>query len=166
MQAINYKYVVLLIAGFFSALANAGLGSNEWIEEIKLQFINNASAGIGDYQLCEMYSNNENKKDFVERVFQKGATKGMKYIRWKEINLREEAAKSSLHLGIVVIQYTTEEDAKNVTDTVDNNLSNYLAKSLILTQYIALRKNDKVAFIYSETFIDDKIKRLFKELRM
>lgn len=166
MQAINYKYVVLLIAVFFNAPANAGAGSNEWIEEIKLQFINNASASIGDYQLCEMYSINENKQHFVERAFQKGTTKGMKYIRWKEMNLREETAKSGLHLGIVVIQYTTEEDAKNVIAKVDNNLSNYLAKSLILTQYIALRRNDKVAFIYSETFIDDKIKRLFKELRM
>lgn len=113
-----------------------------------------------------MYSINENKQHFVERSFQKETTKGMKDIRRKEMNLREEAAKSGLHLGIVVIQYTTEEDAKNVIAKVDNNLSNYLAKSLILTQYIALRRNDKVAFIYSETFIDDKIKRLFKELRM
>ena len=72
MQAINYKYVVLLTAVFFSAPANAVTGSNEWTEEIKLQFINIASAGIGDYQLCEMHSNNENKKNFVERVFQKG----------------------------------------------------------------------------------------------
>ena len=166
MHAINYKYVALLIAVFFSAPANPGLGSNEWIEEIKLQFINNASAGIVDYQLCEMHSNNENKKDFVESVFQKGAAKGMKDIRWKEMHLREEAAKNGLHLGVVVIQYTTEEDAKNVIAKVDNNLSNYLTKSLILTQYIALRRNDRVAFIYSETFIDDKIKRLFKELRI
>ena len=113
-----------------------------------------------------MHSNNENKKNFVERVFQKGVAKGMKNIRWKEMNLREEAAKSGLHLGVVVIQYTTVEDAKNVIAKVDTNLSNYLAKSLILTQYIALRRDDKVAFIYSETFIDDKIKHLFKELRM
>ncbi len=162
MQAINYKYVVLLTAVFFSAPANAVTGSNEWTEEIKLQFINIASAGIGDYQLCEMHSNNENKKNFVERVFQKGVAKGMKNIRWKEMNLREEAAKSGLHLGVVVIQYTTVEDAKNVIAKVDTNLSNYLAKSLILTQYIALRRDDKVAFIYSETFIDDKIKGGFK----
>ena len=73
---------------------------------------------------------------------------------------------TQVHLGVVVIQYTTEEDAKNVIAKVDNNLSNYLTKSLILTQYIALRRNDRVAFIYSETFIDDKIKRLFKELRI
>lgn len=164
MNTNSQKYIALLIMLFFSTLADAGISSNEWIEEIKQQFINVASVDIEDYQLCEMYSHNENKKDFAGRVFPKGSTKGMKDIRWKEMNFREEAAKSGLHLGVVVIQYATEKAARDVTGKIDNNASNYLAKSLILTKYIALSREDKVAFIYSETFIDDKLKLLFKEL--
>lgn len=165
MNTLSYKCLVLVIIFVFSGVACAGITSDEVIENIKKQFIDISSADIEDYQVCELYSKHEDKKEFVQRALNKEFTNNMKELIWKELNFREEAAKSGLHLGVVVITYMAEEDAVRVVKAVDANKQNYLANSLILTRYIALRIDNKVAFVYSETFVDDKIKRLFNELK-
>lgn len=158
------KLFFILLSLMVANLANATNSSISLIEAIKSDFIQIASSDISDYRLCELYSRHENKKDFVEKTLQKDFTKNMKGIHWKEMQFREENAKSSLHLGVIVIQYESEKDAINVASKVQEINTNYLANSKILTRYIALRDNDKVAFIYSETFIDDKIKLLLEKI--
>ena len=164
MKTSSAKFIALFITLLLTSSAYAAIGANDWLDKIKQQFINVASVNIEDYRLCEIYSKKENKKEFAERVFPKNTTQGMKDIQWKEMNFYEEAAKSGLHLGIVVIQYVSEESASNAVYKINNNAANYLAGSHILTKYIALRREDKVAFIYSETFIDDRLKQFFSEL--
>ena len=99
MKTFSTRFISILITLFFSCHAYAGTSANDWIDEIKQQFINVAAVNIEDYQLCELYSKHDNKKEFVERVFPNNSMKGMKDIKWKEMKFHEEAAKSDLHFG-------------------------------------------------------------------
>lgn len=160
----TFKWLFLILSLAVSSLANGDNSADALIENIKKEFLQIAAADIKDYRLCELYSKNEDKKAFVEKTLQKDFTKNMKNIQWKEMQFREETAKSNLHLGVIVIQYMTNQDAINPVTRVQTRPVNYLANSKILTRYIAIRDNENVAFIYSETFIDDKIKALLDKL--
>lgn len=161
--------ITLILYSFFiflssNAYAFTPTPSQNLLEALKQEFISIASTDIQYFRLCELHSKGEDKKKFVSLVFPANVSAGMKDIQWKEMVLTEEAAKSGLHLGIVVIQYATVKDAEKAASKVNNQAQNYLTNSHILIRYITIKNEDRVAFVYSETFIDEKLKRLFNKL--
>lgn len=157
-------YVIVVALLLITTPACANSTGRTLTNEVKEKFVAHSSLYWVNFQVCEVYSKNYDKRAFIASTLGVEYISEAKTIDWKEIFIREEGASSGLHLGVVALEYPDEKIAikKHKLATSDN--SKFFDNTIILTKYTALRRNNVVIFLYSETFLDDKLKSFFEQI--
>ena len=145
----------MLLYGTVSAQTPKGLST----EAIKNEFVESVTANWNDFKVCEYHSSTEDKKKFIEQSIAPSLTSGSESITYKEIYVTNQDSGETLHLGIAIVHYSISDQKDPIDTQVKRH--GYLKNTKILTKYM-LNKIDTELFIYySETFIDEKVKKYF-----
>lgn len=158
----TYIIVVALLLIMTPACANST--GRTLTNDVKKKFVAHSSLYWDNFQVCEVYSKNEDKRAFIARTLGGEYISEAKTIDWKEIFIREEGASSGLHLGVVALGYPDEKIAIKMHKFATSDNSKFFDNTIILTKYTALRRGNVVIFLYSETFLDDKLKSFFEQI--
>ncbi|MFH0925258.1 MAG: hypothetical protein V1872_06445 [bacterium] len=127
-------------------------------------FVNVLSEYKEDFELCEVYSKSEDKPGFLDRTFKtelfSQVGEGAKYL---EIFVKQGESPGKLHLGIIALRCSNDIGAKKIYDFVTSLKQEYFGQTKVLTKYIIYQEKDVVLFVYSETFLEEKLKRFFRK---
>lgn len=82
-------------------------------------------------------------------------------VDWRELNVSEEGATTSLHLGLIAITFSTPDEATQLYTRLSGVEQPYLKNTVVLTQYKALLRAKTVLLLYSETFVHETLVRFF-----
>ncbi|RLC16858.1 MAG: hypothetical protein DRI57_10635 [Deltaproteobacteria bacterium] len=157
-------YFIVATLLFIMEPACADCTGKSLTNEVKEKFVAELSSDWDNFQVCEIYSKNDDKRAFVEHSFGKKYISEVNILDCKEILIQNQGTSSGLHLGIIALGYPDEKIAIKNYKLVTSNDSKFLANTIILTGYTALRRSNIVVLLYSETFLDEKIKSFFKQI--
>ncbi|MCP4118611.1 MAG: hypothetical protein GY737_25105 [Desulfobacteraceae bacterium] len=155
------KRILFLILSFMFlyCTVNAQTPNGLSTETIKNEFVELVTANWSDFKVCEYYSSTEDKKKFIEQSIDHSLTSGSENIAYKEIYVTNQDSGETLHLGIAIVHYSIS-DQKNPIDTQIKK-HGFLKNTKILTKYMLKKIDAKLFIYYSETFIDEKVKKYF-----
>lgn len=157
-------YIIVVALLLITTPACANSTGRTLTNDVKKKFVAHSSLYWDNFQVCEVYSKNEDKRAFIARTFGGEYISEAKTIDWKEIFIREEGASSGLHLGVVALGYPDEKIATKMHKFATSDNTKFFDNTIILTKYTALRRGNVVIFLYSETFLDDKLKSFFEQI--
>lgn len=134
-------------------------GPERLIERVAADFISTASQSWTDYRVCEHRSKSDNKRAFLRKSFGKKLFPASARVDWKELQVSEEGASSSLHLGLTAVTFQEQREAAAAHAQLSTTAQPYLKNTKILTQYKALLHGSTVLIVYSETFSHEVLQR-------
>lgn len=164
MVIIRMMLIFFTLSLPVSTVALADYSEKSLVDEAKAKFVRHLSIDWDDYQVCEAYSKNDDKVAFLKRSLGLKDISEIKNLYWKEVFARKEGELNRLHLGIIALGYLNDKVAKKTYAFVKQKASDYFDNTLILTKYKILIRNNIVVFLYSETFIDEKIEVFFEQI--
>ena len=89
---------------------------------------------------------------------------GDEKVKYKEIFIRNKKETGHYHLGLISLEYKDKTRAKIFFNAAEANKAKYFSHTKILTKHDAIIDYNTVVALYSETFIDQKIKNYFNEI--
>lgn len=149
----------LVLLPLMLAEAQSPGGPERLLERIAAEFISTASQSWKDYRVCEHRPKVDDKRAFLRKSFGKKLFPASARVDWKELQVREEGASSSLHLGLVAVTFQEQREAAAVHAQLSAAAQPYLKNTKILTQYKALLQESTVLIAYSETFSHEVLQR-------
>jgi hypothetical protein len=156
----------LALAPVFLAAAQGRDEPGRLIERVAADFIDAASQPWSDFSICEHRSKTDDTRAFLHKSFGKGLFPASASVNWKELQVGEEGASSSLHLGLVAVTFREQSEAIRAHSRLQAAEEPYLKGTKILTRYKALLRGSTVLIIYSETFSHEALQRFFATLAL
>jgi hypothetical protein len=131
------------------------------IDDVRKALAAQLSTGKRDFQICDLHSPGENHRTFAVRTLGERYVAAARAVDRAEMRARVIESPSELHLGVLGLTYEGENVAKEMHSTLDDQPSKTLSNSLILTPFVVVRRGAVVLVIYSETALDEHLKKLF-----
>lgn len=140
---------------------------NDILESVKTKFVKQVTVGMDTYEVSEIYDRNDNKKELLKKALSNKYKPGGETLRHKEIFVKRVDDTSKFHLGVIQLQFTNPKAALEAYKSMfGQQVVGFFDNVKILTQYKALNRGDSVLVIYSETFIDPKVKQFINEYKI
>jgi hypothetical protein len=152
----------ILVSGLISGTACAQNQARVSTGEIKNDFIESVTANWEDFKVCEYYSSTENKKEFIGKSIDLSLTRGVEKIDPKEIFVSNQESGETLHLGVVVLSYSSS--GSNNMEAIQVDADGYLGNTKILTRYLLKKVDYQLIVYYSETYIDERVEKFLAGL--
>lgn len=160
--SIRRFFYCSLFFPIFSVPLNANAGSPE--QFIERQFIQRVSTGWRSFELCEYRSINDDRIAYFAKALDFKRVPGVKVSGNKEFTLRENSGDRGVHLGIVELEFPTQQFAGRVNSPVSANMHQFFSGRKILTRYVSLQKDRRVIIVYSETYNDPTVGKFLDQI--
>lgn len=156
-----FTILALFCAACFQVQADNKL--NDLLVSSRTKFIDILQAKYNDFELCEAISKSDDKKEFLNWVFDTKIFSNAKQVKSSELFSSYEGATSRLHLGTIGLEFASSSETEKVFKQISHLKKNYFDKTKVLTKYKVYRLGEYIVFVYSETFLKDELKRYFEE---
>lgn len=135
------------------------IANEQILASIKNEFVQQITAGSNDVKVREINDTQDNKKIFLKKSLPGLYVPGNEKVAYKEIFVRLGKESGHYHLGVISLDYDDKQKARATFNKIKNNRkSKYFSNTKILTKYELLLKDKSVVVLYSETFIDPKVR--------
>jgi len=152
-------FYIAIILGFLTVSITACANENIF-EELKTSFVKDITNGMKKHEIKVISDEKEGKKEFLKKSLPGVYIPKNEEIKKNDIFITEEGDKGFYHLGVISLSYPTSKDAAISFNTmIDKNKFKYFQNTKILTKFKFFIKDKYIVFVYSETFIEEKVNK-------
>jgi len=137
--------------------------SHSLIQSIEDIYVNTVKENHDEFKLTQLFSKKHNKTKFLNSVFSTKVFESANNIDHSDLLITIPDAKGPWHLSIVVVAFDSDKKTNEAFNLVINKKQDYFDETKILTKYKAYKKQNKIIFIYSETFDAEPITKVFNK---
>jgi len=154
----NIFYIALILG--FLAVSITACANDNILEELKISFIKDITSEMEKHKVKVISDEKEGKKEFLKKSLPGVYIPKNEEIKKNDIFITEEGDKGFYHLGVISLSYPTSKDAAISFNTmIDKNKFKYFQNTKILTKFKFFIKDKYIVFVYSETFIEEKVNK-------
>lgn len=135
-----------------------------WIESTKSEFVAAIAGDWQDYEIIEVVSKVDDKRQLLDRGLSTSAFSRAVAFESKELFLHREGATARVHLGLGSFEFADEDAARAAQAAAEALAEPYFEGSKVLTRFVSRRVGRRVQVAYTESVLDEGIKRFVGKL--
>lgn len=163
------KFRLLVLAAFFAfagsqAIAATGPrdGATSLSPYVDL-FVARIAENWTEYRVCEFHGTQQPGDTYLSALFPGANPLSASKIHRRQIWVRQDSAQAGSHLGLVALEFATATAAAKVFARLASEEPGRRADGKVLTMYAVRRDEANILLVYSETFLDEAVRKFIEE---